>query len=93
MVVTSSLNVISTDQLGIRVAVREAFLLSAPMPLNVQQSPNFKTFIEPKNQFQGINSASLCSLAGRYDNPISYSVPSPHRLFKNSSTGFYRHIF
>ncbi len=30
-----------------------------------------------------INStASLCSLAGRYDNPI----PSPHRLLKNSST-------
>ncbi len=24
----------------------------------------------PKNQFQGIDSASLCSLAGRYDNPI-----------------------
>jgi hypothetical protein len=37
---------------------------------------------------QGINSASLCSLAGRYDNHIlgSYSVSSPHRLFKHSST-------
>ncbi len=32
-----------------------------------------------------MNSDSLCSLAGRYDNP-SYSVPSPHRLFKNSSS-------
>jgi hypothetical protein len=26
--------------------------------------------MEPRNRFQGINSASLCSLAGRYDNPI-----------------------
>jgi hypothetical protein len=37
----------------------------------------------------GIESATLCSLAGRYYNPIpySYSVPSPYRLFRNSSTG------
>ncbi len=34
------------------------------------QSLNFKTFKEPRNRFQGINSASLCSLAGQYDNPI-----------------------
>jgi hypothetical protein len=27
-------------------------------------------FMEPKNQFQGINSAILRSLANRYDNPI-----------------------
>jgi hypothetical protein len=26
--------------------------------------------MEPNNQFQGMNSTSLCSLAGRYDNPI-----------------------
>jgi hypothetical protein len=24
----------------------------------------------PRNRFQGMNSASLCSLAGRYDNPL-----------------------
>jgi hypothetical protein len=30
----------------------------------------FKTFKEPRNRFQGIDSASLCSPAGRYDNPI-----------------------
>jgi hypothetical protein len=30
----------------------------------------FKTFKEPKNRFQGIDSARLCSLAGQYDNPI-----------------------
>jgi hypothetical protein len=30
----------------------------------------FSTCKEPRNPFQGIDSASLCSLAGRYDNPI-----------------------
>jgi hypothetical protein len=30
----------------------------------------FKTFKEPKNRFQGIHSASLCSPVSRYDNPI-----------------------
>jgi hypothetical protein len=42
--------------------------------------------MEPRDRFQLINSARLCSPAGRYDNP-SYSVPSPLRLFKNSSSG------
>ncbi len=27
-------------------------------------------FMGPRNWFQGMNSASLCSLAGRYENPI-----------------------
>ncbi len=35
-----------------------------------------------------MHSTSLCSLlAGRYDNPIPSRFPSPHRLFKNSSSG------
>ncbi len=34
------------------------------------QSPNFETFKEPSNWFQGIHSASLCGLADQYDNPI-----------------------
>jgi hypothetical protein len=33
-------------------------------------SPNFYTFMKPRNRVQGMNSASLCSLAGRYNNPI-----------------------
>ncbi len=41
------------------------------------QSPNFKTFKEPKNQFQGTNSAMLCSLAGRYNNPIPTRFLAP----------------
>jgi hypothetical protein len=31
---------------------------------------NFFVFPRPRSRFQGMNSASLCSLAGRYDNPI-----------------------
>jgi hypothetical protein len=59
------------------------------------QSPNFLTFKEPKNRFQGTNSARLCSLAGRYDNPIPTRFLATNRLFKNSSTvcnkeGIYR---
>ncbi len=38
---------------------------------SVQSRDGFKTFQEPRNtQFQGIDSASLNSMAGRYDNPI-----------------------
>ncbi len=33
--------------------------------------------MEPRNRFQGMNSASLCSLAGRYDNPIPTQFLSP----------------
>ncbi len=40
-------------------------------------SPNFLTFKEPRNRFQGISSASLCSLAGRYDNPIPTRFLAP----------------
>jgi hypothetical protein len=33
----------------------------------------FETSEEPRNRIQGIDSAILCSLAGRYDKPYSYS--------------------
>ncbi len=36
----------------------------------------FKLLIA-QNQFQGINSASLCSLAGRYNNPIPTRFLAP----------------
>jgi hypothetical protein len=51
-------------------------------------SPNFKTFKEPNYRFQGTNSARLCNLVRQ---SFSYSVPSPHRLFKNSRTGYMIH--
>ncbi len=46
------------------------------------QSPNLLTFKVPKNQFQGINPARLCSLAGRYDNPIPTRFLAPIHCFK-----------
>jgi hypothetical protein len=33
--------------------------------------------MEPKNRFQGMNSASLCGLAGRYENPIPTRCLAP----------------
>jgi hypothetical protein len=39
----------------------------------------FKTFMEPRNGFQGIDSASLCP-GGPVQQPYSSSVPSPLRL-------------
>jgi hypothetical protein len=33
--------------------------------------------MEPRNRCQGINSASLCSMAGRYDNPIPTRCLAP----------------
>jgi hypothetical protein len=42
--------------------------------------------MEPMNRFQGINSASLCSLAGRYDVPIPTRCLAPIDLSKNSSS-------
>jgi hypothetical protein len=50
---------------------------NADIFLALDQSPNFWTFKEPKNLFQGINSASLCSLAGRYDNLIPTRFLAP----------------
>jgi hypothetical protein len=43
----------------------------------LDQSPNFLTFKEPKNRLQGIGSARLCTLAGRYDNPIPTRFLAP----------------
>jgi hypothetical protein len=37
----------------------------------------FKHFMEARNRFQGNDSASLCSLAGRYDNPIPTRFLAP----------------
>jgi hypothetical protein len=42
----------------------------------------FKTFMELRNRFQEMNSASLCRLAGRYDNPIHNRFLVPIDCFK-----------
>jgi hypothetical protein len=39
--------------------------------------PEYLTFKEPKNRFQGTNSATLCILAGQYDNPIPTQFLAP----------------
>ncbi len=46
------------------------------------QSPNYYTYKEPRNRFQGINSASLCILAGRYDNPLPTRFLAPIEWLK-----------
>jgi hypothetical protein len=38
--------------------------------------------MEPRIRFQGMNSASLCSLAGRYDNPIPTRLLAPKDCLK-----------
>jgi hypothetical protein len=45
--------------------------------MTAEQSPYFKTFMEPRNNFQEMKSASLCSLAGRYDNTIPTRFLAP----------------
>jgi hypothetical protein len=45
--------------------------------LQVTLCPYFQTFMESRNRFQGVNSASLCSLAGRYDNLIPTRFLAP----------------
>ncbi len=44
-----------------------------------------RIFKRPRNRFQGMNFASLCSLAGRYDNPLPLRFLAPID-FKNSSS-------
>ncbi len=39
--------------------------------------PVFLNAWGPRNRFQGMNSASLCSLAGRYDNPLPPRILAP----------------
>ncbi len=52
-------------------------------PIQVHRDGIFKLFKNPRNRFQGIDSASLCSLTGLYSiqQPHSYLVPNPHGLF------------
>jgi hypothetical protein len=47
------------------------------LKLLTSQRRYFQTFKEPRNRLQGIDSKSLCSLAGRYDNHIPTRFPAP----------------
>ncbi len=50
-------------------------LAGHPPPVQILWGGIFK--LEPRNRFQGMNSASLCSLAGRYDIPIPTRFLAP----------------
>jgi hypothetical protein len=52
------------------------------LDVTAHQSLNFKTYKEPRNRFKGINSASLCSLAGQYYNPIPNRFLVPKKYLK-----------
>ncbi len=52
----------------------------------LESEPVIFKLLRSENRFRATNSTSLYSLSGRYE-PYSHSVPSPCRLFKNSSTG------
>jgi hypothetical protein len=61
------------NRVGIGLSYRPARLyrLVDLIPWKVEMVHSyFQTFMEPRNRFQGMNSASLCSPAGRYDKPI-----------------------
>jgi hypothetical protein len=52
------------------------------VPCETISEPAFLTFMEPRNRFQGMDSASLCSLAGQYDNPIPTRFLAPIECLK-----------
>ncbi len=43
--------------------------------------------MEPRNRFQVMNSASLCSLTGRYDNPVPTRFLAPTDCLKIPAQG------
>jgi hypothetical protein len=62
--------------------------------MKLPQSPNFRTFKEPRNRFQEIDSPSLCNLAGRYVKycchtgpPGWESISGLLKRFTNSGSG------
>ncbi len=55
--------------------------------------PVFLTCMGPRNRFQGTNSASLCSLAGRYDNPLPPRFLAPIASLKTPAQVFFSSYF
>jgi hypothetical protein len=58
---------------------------SIPQPMQCMEPSGrrrfFKTFLEPRNQFQGIDSASYVGWRAGTTTLFSYSAPRPHKLF------------
>ncbi len=55
-------------ELNLRCLMKIVFASS--FLLSLVQSKKKHLLTEPRNRFHGMNSASLCNLAGWYDNPI-----------------------
>jgi hypothetical protein len=55
------------------------------------EKDNFKLLMSARNRFQGIDSASLCSLAGHYDNhiPTRFLAPKVVLKFQHGSLFLY----
>jgi hypothetical protein len=49
--------------------------------------------MEPRNQLQGMNSDSLCSLAGRYNNPIPTRCLAPIDFLKIPELEFLKSLW
>jgi hypothetical protein len=47
----------------------------------------------PRNRFQGMNSTSLCSLAGRYDNPSPLRFLAPIDFLKIPALNLHKYIY
>jgi hypothetical protein len=60
---------------------------SSYKPNAVPRDGIFLTSKEPRNRFQGIDSASICSLTGRYNNPIPTWFLAPIDCSKISVQG------
>jgi hypothetical protein len=69
-----------TLQFPLPLIIREKRVTA--MQCNRIQSWYFWTCMGPRNRFQGMNSASLCSLAGRYNNPIPTRCLAPIDFLK-----------
>ncbi len=56
----------AVDCLTLCTEYNQAGIASQPSSVCTEQSLDLQMFKEARNRFQGINSASQCSLAGRY---------------------------
>jgi hypothetical protein len=57
--------------------VKKLPLYTFPAAWNSETEPVILNIYEARNRFQGMNSASLCRLTGRYDNPIPTRFLAP----------------
>ncbi len=79
--------VFSTSHLRTYVHIESSVIVDILLPIcrsntDYPKARICKPFKEPRNRFQGSTSASLCSLAGWYDNHIPAKFLAPTDCFK-----------